>query len=165
MKYLVKTDERIFEVDITPKNGELLVRLNDREYPARFIEEAEPKFSLLLGNRVIDLESEKKEGGYELNWRGKKFRAKVEEKRLAEIEKEIPTQILAAKELKSPLPGVVVKVEVQEGEQIQAGQGVLILEAMKMENEIKSPFSGTIKKILVKERETVEKDQKLVELA
>ena len=165
MKYLVAIDKREFEVEIAQENGELFLRLNGREYPARFIEEAEPKFSLLLGNKVVELESEKREWGYELNWRGKKFRAKVEDKRLAEIEKEIPTQILAAKELKSPLPGVVVKVEVQEGEQIQAGQGVLILEAMKMENEIKSLYSGTIKKILVKEKETVEKDQKLVELA
>jgi pyruvate carboxylase subunit B len=57
---------------------------------------------------------------------------------------------------------VVVKVEVQEEEEVKAGQGILILEAMKMENEIKSSFPGKIKKILVREKQTVEKDQPLV---
>jgi pyruvate carboxylase subunit B len=97
-----------------------------------------------------------------LIWNRDKFEARVEDKRLAVIEKSTLALRPLVKELKSPLPGVVVKVEVREKEEVKTGQGILILEAMKMENEIKSPFSGKIKKILIKERQTVEKDQTLV---
>jgi biotin carboxyl carrier protein len=52
-------------------------------------------------------------------------------------------------ELRAPMPGKVVKVLVDEGAQVQAHQGVLVVEAMKMQNEIKSPKSGIVKKIRV----------------
>ena len=89
----------------------------------------------------------------------------MEDKRLAQIEGAAISSKPAARELKSPLPGVVVKVEVEEDQEVHAGQGILILEAMKMENEIKSPFAGIIKKVLVRERQTVEKNQPLVVFA
>lgn len=162
MKYLVKITDKEFEVEIREKNGQLWVKLNGLEYPARLLESTTPHYSFLLGNTVLKLEAEKSGSGQEVIWKGKKYNAQVEDKRLAEIEKSTPLAKPNAKELKSPLPGVVVKVEVKEEEEVEAGQGVVILEAMKMENEIKSPFAGKISKILVREKQTVEKDQPLV---
>ena len=54
------------------------------------------------------------------------------------------------------MPGKIIKVLVQEGESVQEGQAVLILEAMKMQNEIKSPQSGQIVRIVPREGESVE---------
>lgn len=162
MKYLVRTAERGLEIEILESGDRLTVTLNGKEYPARILESASPHYSILLSNRVIELESEKVNSTQRLVWKGKKFEALVEDKRLAEIEKFSPTTRPLVRELKSPLPGVVVKVEAREAEEVKAGQGILILEAMKMENEIKSPFAGKIKQVLVRERQTVEKDQPLV---
>ncbi len=162
MKYLVRIAERELEIEILEKANRLTVRLNGKEYPARILESASPHYSILLGNRVIELESEQVNSTQRLVWNGEKFEAQVEDKRLAEIEKSSPVTRTLVRELKSPLPGVVVKVEVQEEEEVKAGQGILILEAMKMENEIKSSFPGKIKKILVREKQTVEKDQPLI---
>ena len=67
--------------------------------------------------------------------------------------------------IKAPMPGLVLKLMVKGGEEIKAGDSLLILEAMKMENVIKSPGAGTVKLIMVKERDAVEKNQVLIELS
>lgn len=70
------------------------------------------------------------------------------------VEKKSVSQILGAKggkpkrsDVKTSMPGKIVKVYVKEGERVKEGQAVLVLEAMKMQNEIKSPHSGTVTKI------------------
>lgn len=68
-------------------------------------------------------------------------------------------------EIKAPMPGLVLKVLVQEGQQVSKGEGLLILEAMKMENIIKSPGDALIKKIRVVSSDKVEKNQVLIELS
>lgn len=64
--------------------------------------------------------------------------------------------------IRAPMPGLIVKVEVEEGQHIQKGQGVIILEAMKMENEIKALSGGTVKTIHVQPRKAVEKGEALI---
>jgi acetyl/propionyl-CoA carboxylase alpha subunit len=58
-------------------------------------------------------------------------------------------------EIKTAMPGKVVRVLMKEGEEVQSGQGVIIVEAMKMQNEMKSPKDGHIKEIKVDEGDTV----------
>lgn len=67
--------------------------------------------------------------------------------------------------IKAPMPGLVLKVLVAEGQQISKGEPVLILEAMKMENVFKAPADATVKAIKVTERKAVEKGEVLIELA
>ena len=62
-------------------------------------------------------------------------------------------------DLKAPMPGLVLEVSVEGGQQVSKGDTLLILEAMKMENVIKSPTDGVIKSIAVNKGETVEKNQ------
>ena len=67
-----------------------------------------------------------------------------------------PAASLAAGEpVKAPMPGVVLKVQVQQGQAVKAGQVLVILEAMKMENEISAPQDGTIASIDVRKGDTV----------
>lgn len=62
----------------------------------------------------------------------------------------------------SPMPGKVVKLLVAEGEEVQTDQGVIVVEAMKMENELKSAITGKVKEIFVQEGEVVESGAKLL---
>ncbi|WP_157065557.1 biotin/lipoyl-containing protein, partial [Thermococcus celericrescens] len=64
----------------------------------------------------------------------------------------------------APMPGKILRILVREGEQVKTGQGLVVLEAMKMENEIPAPKDGVVKKILVKEGDTVDTGQALIEL-
>ena len=66
------------------------------------------------------------------------------------------------KELRAPMPGLVRQVNVQAGDQVDAGDSLFILEAMKMENLLKSPVNGTVSDLFVKPGESVEKNQILL---
>jgi biotin carboxyl carrier protein len=65
--------------------------------------------------------------------------------------------------LRAPMPGLVVRVEVALGDVVEAGQGVVIVEAMKMENELKAPTAGRVSAVKVQQGATVERHQVLVE--
>lgn len=65
-------------------------------------------------------------------------------------------------QIKAPMPGLVLEVSIQEGEELKEGAPLLILEAMKMENVIKAPADVTVKEIKVKKGDSVDKNQVLV---
>lgn len=66
--------------------------------------------------------------------------------------------------IKAPMPGIIIDILVEPGQQVKEGESLVILEAMKMENAILSPSNATIKHILVKKGDTVEKNKLLIEL-
>lgn len=68
-------------------------------------------------------------------------------------------------DLKAPMPGLVLEISVEVGQEVVKGDTLLILEAMKMENVIKSPTDGVIKSISVSQSETVEKNQVILNFA
>jgi biotin carboxyl carrier protein len=65
-------------------------------------------------------------------------------------------------EIRAPMPALVVKLEVSEGDSVHEGQGLVILEAMKMENEIKAHAAGKVKEVRVARGKAVEKDEILI---
>ncbi|HHH54306.1 MAG TPA: acetyl-CoA carboxylase biotin carboxyl carrier protein subunit [Bacteroidetes bacterium] len=67
-------------------------------------------------------------------------------------------------EIKSPMPGMVLHIDVKEGQEIEKGDTLLVLEAMKMENLIKAHANGVIKSIKVNQGEAVSKNQVLLEI-
>jgi biotin carboxyl carrier protein len=72
------------------------------------------------------------------------------------------SQGVAVKEIKAPMPGLVLKMLVKEGDAVKKNDAIIILEAMKMENVIKSPSDAVVKKIHAQEKTAVEKGQLLV---
>jgi glutaconyl-CoA/methylmalonyl-CoA decarboxylase subunit gamma len=64
----------------------------------------------------------------------------------------------------APMPGMVLALKVREGEKVQAGQVLLVMEAMKMENAIAAPFGGTVSRVHVREGDSVGEGDRLVEL-
>lgn len=66
------------------------------------------------------------------------------------------------KDIKAPMPGLVLDIMVKEGDEVKKGDQVMILEAMKMENVLKSPGDGTVRSIKVKKGEGVEKNQVMI---
>lgn len=66
--------------------------------------------------------------------------------------------------LKAPMPGLIVRINVQAGDAVQPGQGLVVMEAMKMENELRAQAAGTVKSVQVKPGTAVEKGAILIEL-
>ncbi len=67
--------------------------------------------------------------------------------------------------LKAPMPGSVLEVRVEEGDKVEEGDVLLILEAMKMENELTASQAGTVEKILVSKGDTVDNEETLIILS
>lgn len=66
--------------------------------------------------------------------------------------------------LVAPMPGLIVRIAVAEGDTVQAGQGLIVMEAMKMENELRAPGNGTVRRVAVATGTAVEKGTILIEL-
>jgi biotin carboxyl carrier protein len=106
--------------------------------------------SLRLGNKAYEVKCERVGGDLHLWVGSERFAAEVRDPR------SLRSRTRAAddqgpKKLTAPMPGKVVRVLVREGDEVNPGSGVAVVEAMKMQNEIKSPKKGTIQKILVSE--------------
>lgn len=67
--------------------------------------------------------------------------------------------------VRAPLPGLILQVKVKEGDAVQAGQPIVLMEAMKMENVLPAPHNGTVRKVLVKEGDSVAEGDVLLEIA
>ncbi len=70
----------------------------------------------------------------------------------------------AEREIHAPMPGLVLEVLVEEGDTVEAGAGLLVLEAMKMENELKAPAAGVVEAVHARAGEPVDKDALLLEI-
>ena len=80
--------------------------------------------------------------------------------------KELGFEVGASKkvnDIKAPMPGLILSIDVSPGQEVQEGDRLLILEAMKMENSFNSPRAGIIKSVVVKQGEAVDKGQLLIE--
>ncbi|MDX9705871.1 MAG: acetyl-CoA carboxylase biotin carboxyl carrier protein subunit [Weeksellaceae bacterium] len=85
---------------------------------------------------------------------------------LDKLIKELGFEVGASKQvntIKAPMPGLVLEINVEVGQEVQEGDNLLILEAMKMENSFTSPRAGIIKSIVVKKGQAVDKGQLLIE--
>ncbi|MBC8986265.1 biotin/lipoyl-binding protein [Pedobacter sp. N36a] len=112
---------------------------------------------------------EREEGGKQVSIRvnGNIYQVEVEDQ-YDELLKQLGMDNAAGtkvQELKAPMPGLVLQLMVAEGQEVNKGDSLLVLEAMKMENIIKSPATGTVKRILVQKGDKVEKNGILIQFA
>ena len=158
MKYQVTIGERIFSVERTP--GGFAVDGTDIE--AEWVGD----HSVRIGERILDLRGRSGDGEvWHLALDGLPTSAEVLDERgaLARAVAAAGGGARGPSALKAPMPGLVVRVEVAVGEEVAAGQGVAIVEAMKMENELKAERPGVVSAIHVSAGDTVLKDQVLIE--
>jgi biotin carboxyl carrier protein len=144
---LVNGVERQLELDGRPGPGEPCVFSLDGLESSADIQTIGPGlYSILLGARSFEAKIENGENGYSVDVSGHRFEIAVRDPRKlfrgGPGEAEDGPQRLTA-----PMPGKVVRVLVEEGQAIESGQGLIVVEAMKMQNEIKSPKAGVVKSI------------------
>ncbi len=103
-------------------------------------------------------------GDWTLDVDGRTYRAQVLDTRQEAVQRAQKSAAVATgpAPLRAPMPGLVVRVEVEVGAEVDRGDGVVIVEAMKMENELKAEAPGRVSAVLVEAGETVEKDQTLM---
>ena len=165
MKYLVQIEDKSYQVDISEQDGEVQVNLDGERVQADSVQIKGKNFvSFLFNNRSFDLEFSKNQDKVSVFLNGKRYDCVLEDERTQRLKRleHLKVETKKEQELKSPMPGLVTAIEVKQRDMVVAGQGVIIVEAMKMENELKAKFDGRIKAIKVKEHQAVDKDQVLI---
>ena len=124
----------------------------------------QPVYSLLVDGRSFEGFVYPGESEWEVLLMGRQFPVVVEDEREKRLRAAAGGSVSEAGEfhLRSPMPGMVVSIPVEEGQQIEKGDVLLILESMKMQNELKAPRAGTVGRIRVKMGESVEQRQTLL---
>ncbi|MDH3272465.1 MAG: biotin/lipoyl-binding protein [Gemmatimonadota bacterium] len=126
-----------------------------------------PTRSLLIEDRSHRVSARRvgKEA-WDLHMDGRRIRAEVVDERTRVIREMSGSGVASRgpRPIVAPMPGLVVKVEVEEGDKVRAGQGIVIVEAMKMENELKADADAVVERIHVRAGQAVDKDEVLVEL-
>jgi glutaconyl-CoA/methylmalonyl-CoA decarboxylase subunit gamma len=124
------------------------------------------RLSVRVAGRVVDLTTEGTPPELGAVASGHRSYVRVESERMRSAEQAKKTTATSSElVLRAPMPGRVVKVLVAKGEAVKAGQGVVVLEAMKMENEVRARATGTVIDIYVTAGAAVESNAKLLALA
>jgi biotin carboxyl carrier protein len=145
---------RAVELDRLP-NGRLRCAIDGRELAADTVEIAPGVFSILLGGDVFDVRVEAAAGKLRVHIGGREYVAEAHDSRRWRRAGGAAIESRGRQPVVAPMPGKVVRVLVAAGEAIEAGQGIAVVEAMKMQNEVRSPKTGSVERVFVAEGQTV----------
>lgn len=163
MKYFVTLEGREYQVTV---DGDR-VTVNDRQYIAHLTAiEGTPLRHLVIGERSFTLPFQGEGGGrWTMGFQGETWAADVVDERTRHIRSLTGPgeDRKGGGQLKAPMPGLVVRVDVEAGQAVAAGASVVVLEAMKMQNELRAPTQAKVVAVRVQPGQAVEKGQVLVE--
>jgi len=155
MTYEVVINGKPHRVELTHADGRLLCRLDGKDVNADAVVAARDVMSLVIDGRAYEVKRERVREELHVVIGADRYAAEVRDPRSLRTRKTGEAGLAGPKKLVSPMPGKIVRLLLGEGAEVHAGQGIVIVEAMKMQNEIKSPKDGIVKKVLTTEGATV----------
>jgi acetyl/propionyl-CoA carboxylase alpha subunit len=166
MKYATTLNGKTYIIEI---NDDRRVIVDGVEYAVDFESvSGQPVYTLLLDGRSYEAYVYEGQdiGAWEVLLRGDLYAVLVEDEREKRLRAAAGSAVAASGDfsLRAPMPGLVVEVPVAEGQAVSAGDILVVLESMKMQNELKSPRAGVIARVRVRAGETVEQGQVMVTL-
>jgi biotin carboxyl carrier protein len=150
-------------VEIAREGSRWLVRLDGHPVEADAVEVSAGTYSILLGGRAFEVrvqpatETHAGQGAESLRVQtgGEEFVAQVLDARAWRGKRGGVLDLKGRQQIAAPMPGKVVRLLVRPGDVVEAGQGLLVVEAMKMQNEIRAPKAGKVERLLVAEGQAV----------
>jgi propionyl-CoA carboxylase alpha chain len=165
MKYSINSGDSGFDIDI---DREGIIRIGEEIVEADLQQIAgTTHYSLLLGHRSFELQIEPDEEIYQIRINGVSIPVKVENDRTRLLAGIKSTAVADTHEvvIKSPMPGVIIDLPINQGDQIEAGQLLVVVESMKMHNEFSAPRAGIVKSVRVSQGEKVIQNTILVTIS
>jgi len=153
MTYTLKIKDRVFSVEIDNENDQTIVQINEKEVPVEFQKIDDNLFSIILDGKSLTIGVLKKGNNIQVFMDGNLYEFEAISER---DQRKSPHLLSGVQEVKSPMPGRVVKILKEIGEEVATDEGVVVVEAMKMESELKSPIDGKVTDVLVNEGDAVE---------
>ncbi len=162
LKGTATVDERIIDEVGATTSSEITVRVGDRRVGVEVFEQG-GRTTYVVDGKVVDLVNDVTGGERVVITRGVRTAVRVEtERERMEAKAGAGSNGSAEKLVKAPMPGRVIKILVEPGQEVSAGQSLLVVEAMKMENEVKAKGPGVVQTVHVALGATVEANAKLV---
>lgn len=166
MRYFAKQQgqKEAVPVDLEPLGGDRFkLTVNGVTYQVDALALEHGTMSMLVDGQSYSAEFEESGDEVGVLLRGQVSRFDVADERRLRLRAGTAAFSVEGKQLvTAPMPGKVVKVLVKVGDEVKEGQGLVVVEAMKMENELKSPKAGKVTELFAKEGTTVENNAKLV---
>jgi biotin carboxyl carrier protein len=162
MIYITSVNGKDFSVEILDEHN---VKVDNKIFEVNFISIADqPVFSLIMDGKSFEAYVYPGDDDYQVLLQGRSYSVKVEDEREKRLRAAGGSTVSQSSEyhLKSPMPGMVVSLPIEEGQPVTKGQVLVILESMKMQNELKSPRDGTLARVRVKPGDSVEQRQPLL---
>lgn len=159
--YRAHVGTRTFEVEV--KNGQVVV--DGAPVACSFEPAGDGSYLLILDGRTYPVVFEGSGDRIQVSLQGRRTDVRVQDERALLLERFglADARDAGALEIHAPMPGLVLRVLVEPGQQVAAGAGLLVLEAMKMENELRAPNAGTIKALHASPGDAVGKNDLLIE--
>ncbi len=160
LKFEVRTHLQRFEVELDQLSGEQFrVRVGGsppiRELEIRLVSRTRHRWTVSIGGRIHDLVVLGEADETRVDWGAHSRRFSVVDQRRRRFRQVSGREQDGIAVLKAQMPGKVIRVIKQEGDAVEAGDGLAIIEAMKMQNELKSPKSGRVRACRLSEGDTV----------
>jgi biotin carboxyl carrier protein len=163
MRFVLRQGTRDRVAEVAEEGGRLTVTLDGEARPVDFIEGDQGFLSLLIDGKAHACDFEARKGNQVRVYLGQSvFELEVLDERKAR--RQLAAGGVGAsgpQEIVAPMPGKIVRVLVKVGQAVKAGEGLIVIEAMKMENELRAARAGTVKEIAVQEGVAVEGGAKL----
>ena len=158
MAFVAKLGEQTYTVEIEETGkGLYRVSVDGNEFFVDGKKTGRTNYSLIVDNRSFEIEVDNAEDEYRVLVDGRNYHVNlVDERRVRVGGTQSDLQLQGRQRVSVPMPGKVIEVLVSEGDNVEKGQGLVIVEAMKMENEVRSPITGEVKEIKVRAGDAVE---------
>ncbi|NDJ78636.1 MAG: biotin/lipoyl-binding protein [Chloroflexi bacterium] len=165
MKYQTIINDQTFEIEIN-EDGRILVDGEERAVDFRVLRQGE-LYSLLVDYRSFEAVVALGDDIHHVMIAGNQYEVKVTDERSRRLESAFMALGDSGAEvsIRAPMPGMIVRVPVEEGQDVEQGDTVVILESMKMENELKAPRGGTVCHVNIGPGDSVEQNKVLVTIA
>ncbi len=166
MNFIVQVNDKRLEITLPSeaKSGKAILNGQEINYDINPLT-SKGSFSLIIDGHPHLVEVEPTGDNYQVQVNGVNYRVSTldeRRERMMKIAGDKKSTNVNLGAVRAPMPGLVVKLLTSPGATVRKGQGVIIIEAMKMENEISAPIDGIIDRILVQPGQAVEKDETLM---
>jgi biotin carboxyl carrier protein len=158
MAYIAKLGERTYTVEVEEVEKSIYrVSVDGSEFLLDGKKTGRTNYSLIVDNRSFEVDIDVFEDDYRVLVDGRNYHIHLlDERRMRLGGVQAGIELQGRQRVSVPMPGKVIAVLVSEGDKVERGQGLVIVEAMKMENEVRSPINGEVKEVKVKAGDSLE---------
>lgn len=159
MKYVTILNDEQYDVEILEDGG---VLVNGERHDVDFLNLGQSLYSIITNHHSLETVIEEDNGLVDVLFAGRMYETRVLDERALLMANRRGGLGGGSGELNSPMPGLIVKVNVEVGQEVEQGETAVVLESMKMQNELKAPASGTVTEVKCAPGDTVDKNDVLV---